>query len=137
MIKYSCFLMLIFLSGCVAFPHKNISVPGFNVSITDKDVTKVYLSTGSPLDEYSCSTSTEMVKVNDNYYKLNPEYSWIDIILLIPAHCVITVFICGLTDKGEAKQWQNNIGVFCNKIPTNMDYNCGTFRGSFKCESRT
>ena len=137
MYKHILIFSSILLSGCIVYPHKHVSTPGFNVTIHDSDVQKAFLSSGSSIDGFSCDLAPELNKSPEGLFFSNPEYSWIDGRMLVPAYCAITVYICVLAETGEHREWKGNIGVFCNKSPDLMKFECSTYDGEFTCASKT
>ncbi|WGO98130.1 hypothetical protein QFX18_19165 [Saccharophagus degradans] len=137
MTKIAVVLFSLFVSGCIVYPNKHVSVPGFNVTVLDEDASKVFIDTGSPIDEYFCDSSLEMEQVSRTSFSSSPQYSWLDGKMLVPAYCAITVYICVQASGGVQREWKENIGVFCNKTPSEMKFECSTYQGVLSCSSKT
>lgn len=137
MLKFLCISVCILLSSCVIYPNRNVTTPGFVESAHDDDIERVFLASGTAIDGYSCDAAEELKKRADGKYVSDPTYSWIDSRMLLPAFCAITVYICGVTPEGSTREWKQNIGIFCNKTPENIAFECSTYNEVLTCATKT
>ena len=132
--RYLPLILCTLISGCIVYPHKNITKPGFVVNLSDRNIESVRLSSDSPMDDFRCNTATELTRQSSEKFVLPPEYYWLETLLLLPGDCVTTIFICGVTNEGQEKLWRGNYGVFCNALPETMEFNCEAGSTDLSCE---
>ena len=137
MLKLPLIFVCILLSSCVIYPNRNVETPGFVISVHDEDIEGIFLASGTPIDSYRCDAAEELKKRADGKYASEPKYSWLDSIMLLPADCAITAYICGVTAEGSTREWKQNIGIFCNNAPEEIALECSTYNEVFTCAKKT
>ena len=132
-VKVLMFLLLVIgVSGCVIYPHRNIEKPGLLVSIVDNHADIVYASVGYTESNRPCPERRNLLN-SEGEFRLDPEYSDWKSKILLSMDCVQTLGVCTVDAKGTVREWRTNIGFICNENIGIYRMDCEIYEDMLNC----
>lgn len=130
-------LIVLLLSGCVAYPAKTISEPRYEVHLKGDNFTSVELSSAVNIEEGTCDGGKPLKQLQKEVYFTDPEYGWLKFVFILPFDSIVTINICATNQAGENYHWSDNYGVFNDGFKKTWKFKCDVKSNVLNCKKST